>query len=105
STVGESGDLKLPHAISLHAIQVLPLLSIFLIGLKLSKLRQDLLVWLASLGFGAIVIFTQINAFAGRSIFDLDTFRTGILVASLIGVIMPFAYATLAQLNRFRSQA
>ncbi|MBK1876680.1 hypothetical protein [Pelagicoccus mobilis] len=100
TTYGEAGNLKLPHAISLHSIQALPLLALMIIGLGLNKRQQELLIWVSSIGFAGVTFFSQVHAYTGRSIFDLDTFGTLIMIVSLIGFLTPFIYATTAQILR-----
>jgi len=100
TTYGEAGNLKLPHAISLHSIQALPLLALMLLGLQLNKRQQELLLWVGSLGFAGVTLFTQFHAYTGRSIFDLDTLGTVIMIVTSICFLTPFIYATTAQILR-----
>lgn len=104
TTIGEAGNLKLPHAISLHAIQTLPLLALMLLGIGLNKRQQELLVWTSSTGFAGITLLTQLHAYTGRSAFDLDTGKAFIMILSLIAFLTPFIYATTAQTLRLAKE-
>jgi hypothetical protein len=72
STVG--GDLRIPHFIGMHALQVLPLFAIVLgaLGRRWRALASDRtrleLVVLAIGGYGAVVVFVTLQALAGQSI-------------------------------------
>ena len=103
TTVGEAGNLKLPHAISLHSIQALPLLGLLLIGLSWSERTQKFLVCSATIGFTAITLFTQLHAYSGKSIWDLPPGQGLFMTSSLILFLMPFAIAVIGQGLRFMS--
>ncbi len=104
TTIGEAGNLKLPHAISLHAIQALPLLALMLLGIGLNKRQQELLVWTSATGFAGITLLTQFHAYTGRSAFDLDTGKAFIMVLSLIAFFTPFIFTTTAQILRLAKE-
>lgn len=64
----EVGDLRLPHFLATHALHALPL-----VGLLAARFLPDapgrLAVWLAGLGFTALVGLTFAQALAGRPTF------------------------------------
>jgi hypothetical protein len=71
STVG--GDLRIPHFVGLHALQVLPLLAYLLS--RVQGLRDDQrlkLVWVAGLGYTSLVGLLTWQALRGQSIIAPD---------------------------------
>jgi hypothetical protein len=73
STAG--GDLRVPHFVGLHALQVLPLVG-FLISRfgagKLSARRRLALVWTVGLGYLGIVLLLTWQALRGQSVIAPD---------------------------------
>lgn len=67
NTFGAAGALKLPHAVTLHAVQVLPALALVL-GLTSAPERQRTrLVTAAIGGFGLLVAATLVQTYSGRA--------------------------------------
>lgn len=62
----EAGDLRVAHAIGLHALQLLPLLGFALSRTERSESRQKRLIWAASLIYAALTFCLYIQALAGR---------------------------------------
>ena len=94
TTIGEAGNLKLPHAISLHSIQALPLLGLLLLGLPLTSKHKQYLVLSAAIGFACITAFTQWLAYQGSAIQDVNSAQAGFLGLSLFAFLVPFLAAT-----------
>jgi hypothetical protein len=65
-TVGQAGELKLPHALGIHAAQALPLLAWLLLFTRFADRTQLLLTALGILGYAAAVAFSAAQAFSGR---------------------------------------
>lgn len=95
STVG--GDLRIPHFVGLHALQLLPLFGWLLIryGTRLRPASRTALVWIAGLGYLGLVGLLTWQALRGQSIVHPDA-RTltaaglllvAVIVASLIAVV------------------
>lgn len=88
STIG--GDLRIPHFVGLHALQVLPLLG-FLLGLRktLAEGQRIRLIWIAALGYlGLIGLFTW-QALRGQPLINPDALTLaafGALALSVAGL-------------------
>lgn len=91
STVG--GDLRAPHFIGLHGLQLLPLLGWLLIryGARLRPAARTALVWIAGLGYLGVVGLLTWQALRGQSIVAPDA-RTliagGLLMATILGAAL-----------------
>ncbi len=99
STWGTAGDLKLPHAIGLHLLQVLPLLA----G-ALRPLAATAVPWIwtgAAGGFGVFAVM-QGQALLGRAPGDLSTVAAMLLGGSLAALVLPWIVAGAATLPRVR---
>ncbi|TDP98649.1 MULTISPECIES: hypothetical protein [unclassified Leifsonia] len=76
STVG--GDLRIPHFIGMHALQLLPLLAVLLgwLGRRWRPLADDRvrtrLVVVATAAYGAVLALVTVQALAGQSIVRPD---------------------------------
>lgn len=83
STVG--GDLRVPHFVGLHGLQLLPLLGWLLIrfGTRLRPATRTALVWIAGLGYLGVVGLLTWQALRGQSIVHPDA-RTIITASSLV---------------------
>ena len=87
STVG--GDLRIPHFMGMHALQLLPLLLITLelASRRITVLRDGMvrarLIGLAAIGYAAVVALVTWQALRGQSIVQPD-----LLTASAFGVIV-----------------
>jgi hypothetical protein len=87
STVG--GDLRVPHFVGLHGLQLLPLLGWLLIryGSHLRPATRTALVWLAGLGYLGLVGLLTWQALRGQSIAAPDA-RTLIAAAALFVTVV-----------------
>jgi hypothetical protein len=85
TTFGAAGVMKVPHAVAMHAIQVLPGLA-WLLGFAAVGERWRLgLVWAATTGYGALVAVSLAQTAAGLAPLDLGG-ATAIL--SLLGLLL-----------------
>ena len=82
-----AGDLRIPHFVGMHAMQVIPILALLieLLGRRLPALRDvrtrlGVLVVIASLYLGVIAVLT-VQALAGESIVHPDASITTVSVA------------------------
>jgi len=88
STVG--GDLRIPHFVGMHALQLLPLLLIVLevLSRRFGTLRDDAvrarLMGLAAIGYAALVAVVTWQALRGQSIVHPD----GLTLLALAGVVL-----------------
>jgi len=85
TTVAPAGVMKVPHAVAMHAIQVLPALAWLLSFTTLAERRRLGLVWAAAAGYGALVAVSVAQTAAGRAPFDLGAAAA---VLSLAGVAL-----------------
>jgi hypothetical protein len=88
STVG--GDLRAPHFIGLHALQVLPLLGFLLARFGPAWLRpadRVALIWTAGLGYLGVVALTTWQALRAQSLVHPDGLTLAALAALIVAVI------------------
>jgi hypothetical protein len=81
NTFGTAGDVKIPHAVTMHAVQVLPALALVLMLSSYSEVRRVRTVGLGALGYAGLVASTMVQTFSGRGPLDLS------LVASALAVL------------------
>ncbi len=81
NTFGAAGAVKIPHAVTLHAVQVLPALALVLLLSSYSEVRRLRIVGLGALGYTGLVASTMVQTFSGRGPLDLS------LVASALAVL------------------
>lgn len=83
SVMGAAGAMKLPHALMLHAIQVLPGLALLLQLTKWGESRRTRVVLTAGVGYGGLVALTLWQAFNGLAPLDLSVLSALLLGGSL----------------------
>jgi hypothetical protein len=86
----ESGDLRIPHFIGMHALQLLPLVVIALESLarrwpRLDAVRRLRLAWITTAVYAAVVALVTVQALAGESIVQPSGLT--LLAGSAIGVL------------------
>ncbi len=86
----ESGDLRIPHFIGMHALQALPLVVIALELLarrwpRLDAVRRLRLVWIATGAYAAVLALVTVQALAGESIAHPSGLT--VLAGSIIAVV------------------
>ncbi len=94
STVG--GDLRAPHFVGLHGLQLLPLLGWLLVryGMRLRPATRTALVWIAGLGYLGLVGLLTWQALRGQSVVAPDV-RTLIAAGSLLTAVVGAALIVL----------
>jgi hypothetical protein len=90
---GAAGALKVPHAVTLHAVQVLPALALLLLVSKSSERRRLRIVALGAAGYAVLIASTMVQTYAGRGPLDLGPLSS---VLALIGLGLLAAAALLA---------
>jgi hypothetical protein len=85
TTVGAAGVMKVPHAVAMHAIQVLPGLAWLLGFAAVGERRRLGLVWAATTGYGALVAVSLGQTAAGLAPLDVGVAAA---VLSLLGVLL-----------------
>lgn len=89
----EGGDLRIPHFVGLHALQVLPLLGILLTrsAAALSLRRRTALMWIGSLGYLGLVATLTTQALRGQALVAPDAFTLttwiGLAAAVVLGAV------------------
>lgn len=82
TTIPPAGQLKVPHAVGMHAIQVLPVLAWLTTFVRSLTERARLrLVAIATGGYVLLALASMVQTFAGRGLGD-----PGVLVAALAGL-------------------
>ncbi|MDQ6906564.1 MAG: hypothetical protein M3176_07030 [Chloroflexota bacterium] len=94
STVG--GDLRVPHFVGLHALQLLPLLGWLIVryGARLRPASRTVLVWIAGLGYLGLVGLLTWQALRGQSLVAPDA-RTLVAAGLLLTIIVGAALVVL----------
>ena len=93
NTFGSEGALKVPHAFTLHVVQVLPALALLLLVADLTERRRLEIVGLGAIVYGSLIASTLLQAYGGRSPLDLDATST---ILALVGIGLLAACAVLA---------
>ena len=93
NTFGSAGALKVPHAFTLHAAQVLPALALVVLASALTERRRSEIVGLGALGYAVIIASTMVQTYAGEAPLDL-TLASSALAAT--GLVLLAASALLA---------
>jgi hypothetical protein len=99
TTFGSAGVIKVPHAVAIHAIQVLPALAWLLSFATLPERRRVGLVGTAALGYVALVVVSVLQTAAGLAPLDVGVVTAALylLGVGLLGIA--FAAAVLALRN------
>jgi len=72
NTIGPFGQIKVPHALALHAAQVLPLLALLASFTNFSETKRTRFVIVGVLSYSALVGITAFQAFNGHPIVDMS---------------------------------
>lgn len=64
----QHGDLRVPHFVGLHAMQMLPLIAFLLIGRSAAETRRVRLVWVAGAGYFALFALLLAQALRGEAL-------------------------------------
>lgn len=68
--IAPAGDLKVSHALAMHAIQVLPALALWLMAAERTSASARIAVRLVALGYAGVVAASLAQAAVGRSVTD-----------------------------------
>ena len=85
SIFGEAGAMKVPHAWTLHAAQVLPALAWLLAFTSRAERHRLRIVLLAAAGYVSLMLVTILQTFSERATFDLTALTT---VLAILGVAL-----------------
>ncbi len=92
---GAAGSMKIPHALALHGIQVLPILALILGQSTWDESRRLRVVLIAALGYAGMVAVSAAQTFRGLAPFDLGGPAAFLLVASAATVAAAYSGAIL----------
>jgi hypothetical protein len=101
TTFGAAGVMKVPHAVAIHAIQVLPALAWLLSFTTLTERRRVNLMGIAALGYVALVVVSLVQTATGMAPLDVGALAAVLylLGVGLLGVA--FVAALLALRDTF----
>ena len=85
NTFGTAGALKVPHAVTLHAVQVLPALAILLLVSTTTERHRLRIVTLGAVGYAVLIASTMLQTYDGRAPLDLSPLTSTI---ALIGIAL-----------------
>jgi hypothetical protein len=95
----EGGDLRIPHFVGLHGMQVLPIVGLAVNRLfaALSARRRTLLVWVAGLGYLGLTGLLTWQALRGQSIVAPDSLTLGAFAGLAAAVLLAGALVARAR--------
>ncbi len=98
NTFGAEGALKVPHAVTLHAVQVLPALALLLLTSDFLERRRVEIVAVGAVGYAALIASTAVQAYSGRAPLDPGLVSTllAVLGLGLLAVSAAFALRGVA---------
>jgi len=96
SIFGTAGNMKVPHAVTLHAIQVLPLLAWLLFFTRRSESRRTKTTLMAAVGYIGLAVVIAIQTFSGLAPIDMGLLATLVFVLSTSMISTAFALAFIA---------
>ena len=100
NTFGAAGALKVPHAVTLHAVQVLPALALLLAVSDFPERLRLRVVALGAIGYGCLITATMVQTYAGRGPLDPEFGSSAI---ALVGLAL-LGTSGLIALNGIRSR-
>jgi hypothetical protein len=83
NTFGEAGALKLPHAVTLHAVQVLPALALVLSLSSAPEPWRARIVALSTGGYGLLIASTMVLTYSGRGPLDQGAASAALAIGGL----------------------
>ena len=98
SIFGVAGEMKLPHAVALHGLQLLGILALLLERTGIPESRRMWLVVLGIAGYALALIIGAVQTFGGRA--PLDLTPVGLIGAGLAVVMLAIAYAAALRAAR-----
>ena len=84
NTFGAAGALKVPHAFTLHALQVLPALALLLVIAEFTESQRLEIVAAAGGGYGLIIGSTMVQAYAGLAPLEPSNLATALAASGLV---------------------
>lgn len=99
SIFGAAGSMKIPHALTLHGIQLLPLLALQLQFSNWSESRRIQVILTATAGYSGIVAVTLWQAWSGLAPFDM-TPLVGLVFSLSSALVLAAVLLTLKPLYK-----
>ncbi len=96
SIFGAAGQLKVPHSVAIHALQVLPFLGWLLAFTNWPETRRTRLVIMAAAGYIGLAGVSVLQTFAGVAVIDLNLLTGSLFVISVTGIGSAYGAALLA---------
>jgi hypothetical protein len=96
TTFGAAGVMKVPHAVAIHGIQVLPALAWLLSFAALPEPRRVGLVRVAVLGYVALVVVSVLQTASGVAPFDVGVVAAVLYLPGVVLLGMALVTAVLA---------
>ena len=87
---GEAGVMNVPHALAIHALQVLPVLGWILLFTRWDERGRLALVLAAAAGYATIIAAAIVQAAEGRALLDPSAATAALTVVG--AVVVAFAY-------------
>jgi hypothetical protein len=88
NTFGAAGALKVPHAFTLHALQVLPALALLLVIAEFTERQRLEIVALGGIGYGALIASTMVQTYAGLPPTELGTLATALAASGVVVLVV-----------------
>lgn len=100
SHLGEEGALKVPHAVTIHGLQVLPALAWLTQFTRWSERRRTRLVATAAVAYAGLCFVSGWQAFHGLATIALDPGISAIAAVSVLLLVAAFIAVLLAVVRR-----
>lgn len=95
----EGGDLRIPHFVGMHALQLIPLIGAWVARRRLSIRQKTAIVWTASMGYLGLIGIVTWQALRGQSIIAPDA-----LTITAFGALISAIMLTVVGIIRFMAQ-
>ena len=96
SIFGAAGAMKAPHALTLHGVQVLPVLAWLLLFVGWSERQRTGAVILAAVGYTGVIVVGALQTFRGLALLDLNAPTAAALVLSVVVLAGSYGMALAA---------
>ena len=83
NTFGAAGALKVPHAFTLHAVQVLPALALVLSLSALSESRRLRILAVGAAGYAVLIASTAVQTYRGEAPLDLGVLTSALAMVGI----------------------
>lgn len=93
----EHGDLRVPHFLGLHALQVIPIVALVLARRKLHDVIRVRMVMIAAASYAALFSILLMQALGGQSLLVPDAVTLTLLASWLLATIAVMAAAATEQ--------